>query len=106
MKKQSEYDMQDFNDWWSPEVWMREFWNRPIYYPILRFYGAFMDIKRYDKMPFYFAPTGASVVDYEDRLLNLIDWGYDAHEEARNTNDANRTFYARAVYVNQNFLRY
>ena len=106
MTTQKERDMQDFNDWSSPSTWAREFWNRPIYYPILRFYGAFMDIKRYDKMPFYFAPQGAQVVDYEDRLLNLVDWAVDAHEEARNSADTNRNFYQRSVYVLDNFLRY
>ena len=64
--KGSDRESLDYNDWSSPETWYREFFNRPIYYPILRAYGAFMDIKRYDRMPFYFAPVGASVVDYEN----------------------------------------
>ena len=57
-------------------------------------------------MPFYFAPVGASVVNYEDLILNYVDWMVDAHEEARNTADVNRNFYQRSVYVTQNFLRY
>ena len=65
-----------------------------------------MDIKRYDKMPFYFAPAGDSVVSYEDRAIKFLDWLVDAHEEARNTDDLNRNFYQRAVYTYANFLRY
>lgn len=65
-----------------------------------------MDIKRYDKMPFYFAPQGADIVALEDRFLNYVDWMVDAHEDARNDADANRNFYARSVFVTQNFLRY
>ena len=52
-----------------------------------------MDIKRYDKMPFYMAPVGENVVSYEDRIIRFLDWLVDAHEEARNTSDKNRNFY-------------
>ena len=38
--------------------------------------------------------------------MNYIDWGVDAHEEARNPEDRNRNFYRRSVYVYNNFLRY
>ena len=99
-------DYEDQNNWWSWETWNREFWNRPLGYPILRAYGAFMEIRRYDKMPFYFAPVGEDIVSLEDRILNYVDWLVDAHEEARNNADANRNFYQRSVYVYQNFLRY
>lgn len=65
-----------------------------------------MGIKRYEHMPFYFYPSGVSVVSLEDKLLNYIDWAVDAHEEARNTADSNKTFYMRAVYLYDNYLRY
>jgi len=69
-------------------------------------YGAFMDIKRYEHMPYYFYPQGVSVVNIEDKIINFMDWTVDAHEEARNTKDRNRNFYQRSVYVLKNFLRY
>ena len=106
MPSQKWRDDQDHNDWSDPETYYREFFNRPLLYPLLKMYGSFMDIKRYEKMPFYFAPQGESIVNYEDKILNIIDWAVDAHEEARNTSDANRNFYQRSVYVSQNFLRY
>ena len=65
-----------------------------------------MNIKRYDKMPFYFAPVGEGVVHYEDELFKRIDYFVDAHEEARNPEDKNRNFYERTNYVFRNFLRY
>ena len=65
-----------------------------------------MDIKRYDRMPFYIAPAAGKVVNYEDKLINYLDWTVDAHEEARNKEDANRNFYQRTLYVFNNFLRY
>ena len=40
-------------DWQS--FW-RDFSERPLAYPLFRVYGAFMDIKRYEHMPFYFYP--------------------------------------------------
>ena len=72
----------------------------------MRAYSAFMNIKRYDRMPFYIAPAAGKVVNYEDMAINYLDWLVDAHEEARNTNDRNRNFYSRAVYAYNNFLRY
>mmetsp|Transcript_14991 Transcript_14991/g.17867 ORF Transcript_14991/g.17867 Transcript_14991/m.17867 type:complete len:211 (+) Transcript_14991:37-669(+) len=91
---------------WTLEQVYRDFWSRPLSYPLLRMYGDFMDIRRYDRMPFYFAPLGGQVVSYEDRIINLLDWAVDAHEEARNTEDRNRDFYQRAVYCQKNYLRY
>jgi len=84
----------------------RDFWSRPLAYPLLRIYSQFMNIKRYDRMPFYIAPAAGKVVNYEDELINLLDWTVDAHEEARNTEDRNRNFYSRAVYAIYNFHRY
>ena len=73
--------------------------NRPLGYPILRLYMSFMEIKRGESAPFYVQPQGRAVVNYEDKLLGLVDWAVDAHEEARNNADANRNFYQRSVYV-------
>lgn len=42
----------------------------------------------------------------EDRIIHFLDWTLDAHEEARNDQDRNRSFYDRAVFVMNNFGRY
>ena len=91
---------------WTLEQVYRDFWSKPLLYPLLRLYSDFMSIKRYDRMPFYFAPVGGKVVNYENILINYIDWMVDAHEDARKPEDRNRTFYERANYVRQNYLRY
>ena len=65
-----------------------------------------MDIKRYEHMPFYFYPQGVNIVSVQDKFINIIDWTVDAHEEARNPHDKNRSFYARSVFVYKNFMRY
>lgn len=79
---------------------------RPIAFPLFAMYRGFFDIRRYEHMPFYFYPQGVNVVAVQDRILNLADWAVDAHEESRNRNDLNRSFYARSVYVMKNYLRY
>jgi hypothetical protein len=57
-------------------------------------------------MPFYFYPTGVNVVSLQDRVINYLDWAVDAHEEARNNSDRNKSFYMRTVYCWDNYLRY
>lgn len=96
----------DTNDYWSWEKIARDFQHRPIGYPLLKAYSSFMDIRRYDKMPFYAAPLAENVVSYEDKIITFIDFLVDAHEDARNTADKNRNFYQRSVYAYSNFLRY
>ena len=91
---------------WTLEQVYRDFWSRPVSYPILRLYNSFMNIKRYDRMPYYIAPAGTSVVNYEDEFINYLDWTVDAHEDTRNVQDSNRDFYSRAVYCKDNYLRY
>jgi len=91
---------------WTFEQMSRDFWSRPLAYPLLRTYNSFMNIKRYDRMPYYIAPAAGKVVNYEDEFINLLDWAVDAHEEARNTEDRNRSFYQRAIYLYNNYLRY
>ena len=91
---------------WDWETLYRDFWNRPLLTPFLAIYSQFMNIRRYDRMPFYFAPVGTQVVDYEDKILHYMDFLVDAHEEARNPGDKNRNFYQRTNYVIRNFLRY
>lgn len=91
---------------WDWQTLYRDFWNRPLLTPFLAIYSQFMNIRRYDRMPFYFAPIGSGVVDYEDMILKQIDFLVDAHEEARNPMDKNRNFYQRTNYVIRNFLRY
>ena len=78
---------------WTFEQLYRDFWSRPVTYPLMNAYNKFMSIKRYDRMPFYIAPAAGQVVNYEDKILNYVDWLVDAHEEARNTEDRNRNFY-------------
>jgi hypothetical protein len=51
---------------WNLETITRDFGSRPLLYPVFRLYGAFMNIQRYDHMPFYFYPGGVSVVSFED----------------------------------------
>ena len=91
---------------WDWQTLYRDFWNRPLGTPFLAIYSQIMNIRRYDKMPFYFAPVGTHVVDYEDKIINFVDYLVDAHEEARNPMDKNRNFYQRTNYVIRNFLRY
>ena len=86
--------------------WWRDFQERPLGFPLLRLYNQFMNIKRYDHMPYYFYPSGVSVVSIEDKFINFLDCLVDAHEEARNPHDKNRHFYARSVFAMNNFLRY
>ncbi len=42
----------------------------------------------------------------QDKLLNLIDWGVDAHEETRNRSEHYVNFYQRSLYLWNNWLRY
>lgn len=91
---------------WSWQQLYRDFWNRPIGYPLLTMYNQIMRIKRYDRMPFYFAPVGSAVVSFEDGFINRLDWALDAHEEPRNPGDRNRNFYERANYFMRNYFRY
>ena len=100
------YGNPDDNNYWSWETISRDLQHRPIGYPLLKAYSSFMDIKRYDKMPFYAAPVAENVVSYEDRFITFLDFLVDAHEEARNTSDRNRNFYQRSVYTYNNFLRW
>ena len=85
---------------------MRDFLNRPLLYPIFRVYGSFMDIKRYEHMPYYFYPRAKEIISFENQIINFLDWTVDAHEETRNTEDRNRNFYKRSVYVWNNFMRF
>ena len=88
------------------EQMYRDFWHKPLGYPLLRLYGSFMNIKRYDRMPFYIAPAATTIVSYEDLCISYLDWMVDAHEETRNKEDANRNFYQRSHYFYNNFTRY
>ena len=75
-------------------------------YPLFRVYGAFMDIKRYEHMPYYFYPRAKALISFEDHIINFLDFAVDAHEENRNSEDRNRNFYSRSIYLYNNFLRY
>lgn len=91
---------------WDKEQLYRDFWNRPLSYPLFVLYNSFMNITRYDRMPFYFAPWGTNVVTFEDKIIKKLDYMVDAHEEPRNPMDRNRNFYERTNYVFRNYLRY
>ena len=90
-------------DWTSL---VRDLQERPLLYPLLRLPNAFLEIKRYDHMPFYFYPQGQRVVAFEDSVLKFLDFLVDAHELERNKADKNKGFYHRAHYVAGNFHRY
>ena len=78
-------------NWWT-HYW-RDLQERPVGFTLLNLYPQFMNIKRYEHMPYYFYPSGVKVVSIEDRIINLLDWACDAHEEARNPHDRNKNFY-------------
>jgi hypothetical protein len=84
----------------------RDWQERPLLYPAFAVYNAFMGIRRYEHMPFYIYPSGQRVVSFEDGVLKFVDHLVDAHEIERNKNDAQKTFYSRAIYVKDNFHRY
>ena len=92
--------MSDQSGWW------RDFQERPLAFPLLNAYNSFMNIKRYDGMPFYFYPQGQNVVKFEDRVLLFMDHLVDAHEIERNKCDHGKSAYHRAEYVWNNFHRY
>lgn len=84
----------------------RDFSNQPAAGPLLGLYYNFMNIKRYDHMPFYIYPSAKSWISFEDTIITFLDWLVDAHELERNKSDSARTFYQRSLYVYENFLRY
>jgi hypothetical protein len=94
------------SNYWNWEQLYRDFWNRPIGYPFLIIYNVIMNIRRYDRMPFYFAPVGTKVVSFEDGLIKRLDFMLDAHEEPRNPADRNRNFYERCNYFFRNYFRW
>ena len=77
-------------DWW------REYQEGALLSPIFKLYGHFMDIKRYEHMPFYFYPAAKTWISWEDGVLTFLDYLVDAHEHERNQSDKNRCFYERA----------
>ena len=85
---------------------LRDLQERPLAFPVLKAYDAFMNIRRYEKFPFYIYPTSVSVSGFEDRVLKFLDYMVDAHELERNKSDMHRSFYQRAAYVYHNFHRY
>jgi hypothetical protein len=89
---------------WSTIV--RDFKEQPFMGPMLNLYNRFMSIKRYEHMPFYIYPSAKSWISFEDTIITFFDWLVDAHEDSRNTEDRNRSFYQRSVYFYQNFFRW
>ena len=90
-------------DWQS---FLRDAKEQSIISPILVLYYKFMNIKRYDHMPFYFYPAAKSWISFEDTFITFCDWLVDAHEDSRNKADKNRNFYQRSVYFYENYLRW
>lgn len=90
-------------DW---ETFWRDFQELPLNYPILRAYSAFMNIRRYEKFPFYIYPGSVSVSSFEDKILNFTDYMVDAHELERRKVNYAESFYQRANFVSRNFLYY
>lgn len=88
------------------QTWWRDFQEHSFIHPFMTVYMNFMNIQRYEHMPFYFYPYGQSVVSFEDGILKFIDFAVDAHELERNKTDFNKNFYQRSRYVAHNFHRY
>ena len=65
-----------------------------------------MNIKRYDKFPFYIYPGAARTVKFEDKVLHFLDYLVDSHELERNKIKGEPNQYERTNYVARNFLRY
>ena len=84
----------------------RDLQERPLNYPFLKAYDSFMNIRRYEKFPFYVYPTSVSISGFENHDIRFLDFLVDAHELERNKADVHRSFYQRALYVWQNFGRY
>ncbi len=64
-------------DW---EALYRDFEQQPIISPVLGLYYKFMNIKRYDHMPFYFYPAAQKWISFEDTIIAFLDYLVDAHE--------------------------
>lgn len=90
-------------DW---ETMLRDAQELPLTYPLLRAYSAFMNIRRYEKFPFYVYPGSVSVSGLEDKVLNFVDYMVDAHELERRKLVYPHTFYQRSNFVARNFLYY
>lgn len=90
-------------DW---TTFWRDCQERPVLYPVLSLYNNFLNIKRYEHMPFYFYPQGQKVVSFEDGVIKFLDHLVDAHELERNKSDTQKSFYQRSNYVARNFHRY
>ena len=90
-------------DW---EAFIRDVQELPLNYPLLRAYSAFMNIRRYDKFPFYIYPGSKSVSNLEDKILIFTDYLVDAHELERRKLNYAQSFYQRANFVSRNFLYY
>lgn len=88
------------------ETLRRDLQERPFLFPVFNLYNNFMNIRRYDHFPFYIYPSGVSLNNYEETVLSFLDHLVDAHELEANTEDKNKNFYQRAIYVQRNFHRY
>ena len=77
----------------SFETFVRDFQERPLFYPIFRSYSWFLGIKRYDSFPFYIQPGVKNVHGFEDTVLKFVDHLVDAHEIERNNADLNKNAY-------------
>ena len=88
------------------EDFKRDVQEYPLAYPLLKAYGSFLNIRRYEKFPFYIYPQGVSLSSFEEKIIRFCDFLIDAHELERNKTDFGMSFYFRANYVSKNFLRY
>lgn len=90
-------------DW---EALARDFEHKPLLYPLFEVYHRFMNIKRYDRMPFYLNETQAKYAGFEGTVIAFLDWLVDAHEQERNRAEKCDNFYTRTEYVANNYPRY
>ena len=77
----------------------------PILWPILGAYGAFMNLERGNKFPFYISPKVQEGDQSANSLLDFIDNLVDIHEIERNKKDLKRNFYDRLLYSAENHFR-
>merc|ERR1711935_1088367 len=74
------------------EDFKRDVQEYPLAYPLLKAYGSFLNIRRYEKFPFYIYPQGVSLSSFEEKIIRFCDFLIDAHELERNKTDFGMSF--------------
>ena len=74
--------------------------------PVLNLFNVFMDLERGSRFPFYTFPWAKKFGSETDIFINFVDNAIDAHEDERNSYDANRNFHLRSYYMYDNLWRH